>query len=114
MKAITTSCILTSLRSRTDGSLGLSFSTPELTAEEKTVWFQLQQKNCRMLLEPTEDSEGPPVEVKGELQQKTAGQRLRGVLFVFWTQQGKPGEFQTFYESKLESIITQIKNKLDP
>lgn len=114
MRAITTPCILTSLRSRADGSLGLSFSTPELTAEEKTTWFQLQNQNCRMLLEPLDVDPDPPVEVKGEMDAKTPGQRLRAALYVFWTQQGSPGDFEQFYKARMHQFIEGVKSKLDP
>lgn len=114
MRAISTPCILTSLRSRADGSLGLSFSTPELTAEEKTVWFQLQNRNCKMLLEPQDVEVEPPVEVKGKLDHKTCSQQLRGVLYVFWQQQGSAGDFEVFYRSKMSQFIESVKSKLDP
>lgn len=114
MKAISCPVILTSIRTKSDGALGLSFATPELTTAERVAWMDLHGKNAKMLLEPLDSEPEPPVEVKKELETKTCSQRLRATLFVFWTQQGKPGEFQNFYESKLESIITQIKNKLDP
>lgn len=114
MKAIVTDTILTSLRSRSDGSLGLSFSTPELTAEEKTVWFQLQNRNCRMLLEPQDEEKGPPVEVKGKMDHKTPSQQLRGVLFIFWKQEGASGDFETFYKAKMHQFVESVKAKLDP
>jgi hypothetical protein len=49
------------------------------------------------------------VEVEG----KTKSQRLRGVLFILWTQQGKQGEFSQFYGNYVEKIIDNIKSKLD-
>ncbi len=114
MRAITTPCILTSLRSRVDGSLGLSFTTPELTADEKAVWFGLQNQNCKMLLEPQGVEVQPPIEVKAELESKTPGQRLRAALYVFWTQNGSAGDFEQFYKARMHQFIESVKSKLDP
>jgi len=44
---------------------------------------------------------------------KTPSQRLRGVLYVWWEQQGKKGTFDEFYKAKMEHLISQVKEKLD-
>ncbi len=44
---------------------------------------------------------------------KTASQRLRAAIYVLWDQQGKQGEFATFYTSKMEKIIDFVKDKLE-
>ncbi len=113
MRAISTPCILTSLRSRTDGSLGLSFSTPELTAEEKTVWFQLQNKNCKMLLEPQDVDDEPPIEVRAKLETKTPSQRQRALLFLIFKEQGAVGSFDSFYSSRMDKICDKLRDELD-
>lgn len=114
MKAILTPCILTGIRSKADGSLGLSFSTPELTSAEKTAWMDLHGKNAKMLLEPMDSEPEPPIEVKAEMEQKTCGQRLRASLFVLWRQQGSAGDFEVAYKGYIEKVISSVKAKLEP
>ena len=44
---------------------------------------------------------------------KTASQRLRAVMFVWWKQLNSQDKFQDFYESELNRIIESYKAKLD-
>lgn len=44
---------------------------------------------------------------------KTPAKRLRDVLFILWVQQGKVGDFETFYRERMDKIIDMIKAKLD-
>lgn len=114
MRAIVTDTILTSIRSRTDGSLGLSFTTPELTSEQKLIFINLHQKNCKMLLTPVDEDDEPPMEVQTEMDQKSPSQRMRAVMFVYFKQLKISGTFSDFYEKQVEAIIEKIKSKLDP
>lgn len=112
MKAILTPCILTSIRSRADGSIGLSFVTPELNSAERVAFFDLLNMNTKMLLAPIED-DAPPVEVKSKMEHKTPSQQLRAVLFVFWRQEGSVGDFEAFYRAKISQFVESVKSKLD-
>jgi len=99
-KAITCDVILTSARTRVDGSLGLSFATPELEPESKTAFFELLNQNLKMLLQPVQ---GEPVElhdVKGEFDTKTQSQRIRAAIWIWWDQLKQPGDFEDFYRKK--------------
>lgn len=104
--------IITSIRSKSDHSLGLSITTPELTVEERAEFMNLQSVECDTLFNPLTNTE-PPKEIKSEVSQKTQGQRLRGVLFIYFSQLGSHGDFETFYREKMEDIINSIKDKLD-
>ena len=112
-RAIVSQAILTSLRSRSDGSLGVSFSTPELTAEEKVAWFYLQNKNLRLLLEPVDSSPEPPIEVKGKMETKTPSQRIRAVLYMIFMESGSSGRFEDFYAARTEKILEKLRDELD-
>lgn len=114
MKALTCPVILTSASTRADGSLGLRFATPELKPEDKTVMFELLNLNMTMRLDHPDAVVVDLHEVKSEFEQKTPGQRLRAVLFVWWKQSQEPGEFETFYKHQMEKIIDHIKTKLQP
>ena len=109
---ITLQTYITSISARRDGSIRFSAETPELSKDEKAIFFELQGVVCETAMQPTEDKL-PDIEVDKELNQKTPGQRLRAVLYVLWEQKGKQTEFETFYKEKMEKIIEQIKQKLE-
>lgn len=115
MKALTTDVILEGCSTRADGSLSIRFSTPELSPDEKTVFFELQKCELKMLLQP-KGNEAPEElkEVKGEFDNKTCSQRLRAVLFVEWKQQNEPGEFEDYYRRKMNKLIDDVKDGLKP
>ena len=53
----------------------------------------------------------PPL--KWDKGEKSCAQTFRGVLFVWWTQLGKPMDsFELFYKVEFEKIINHYKEKL--
>lgn len=117
MKPIQLPTILGRVATKSDGSASLTFSTGEMTPEEMTVLFKLTRINLKMTLTPTGEALEAPCEVKGELSQKTASQRLRGVLFVFYKQlqdkQAATKTYEEFYSEQMERIINDVKAQLD-
>lgn len=113
MKAIEMQAIITGVRAKVDGSLGLSVATPELTPLEKAEVMGLQGQNLVCLLTPLDEKHAPLYKVDKEMESKTPSQRLRGVLYVYWESQGAKGDFDDFYKKYLNSIIESIKAKLD-
>lgn len=111
-KAISCQVILSRASTRVDGSLGLSFSTPELKPEEKTVFFELMNQSMEMVLKPVDSEPTLTKEVKGQFDTKTPSQRLRAVLFVLWKQAIDDGDFDGFYKKQMEIIINRYKDKL--
>lgn len=112
MKIINTPAIITSIRSKVDGSLGLSLHTPELVDKEKIAFLNLQGKNVNLLIEP-ESGGTEQINVEAKLEGKRLSQRLRSVLFVWWEQQGRPDTFDSFYSEKMDKFIEHVKEKLD-
>lgn len=113
MKAIEVNAIITGIRSKVDGSLGVSICTPELTPEEKAEFMRLQGINLMLLITPLDEKDAPKYIVDKELETKTPSNRMRGVLYVMWEQAGGKGDFQEFYRLKMEGIINAIKDKLN-
>lgn len=113
MRAIQTAAIITGLRSRTDGSLGLTVSTPELSPAEKTVFFELQNLNLTLLITPQDEPELEVEKVSAEMGTKSQCQRIRGCIFKIWESKGKEGDFEAFYRSKTESIIDHLKKQIE-
>lgn len=113
MKPIQTQAIITSVRARVDGSLGVGFTTPELTPMEKAVFMELQNLPIDLTITP-KDSKEPPVRIDSELNTKTPSQRLRSVIYVYWEQLNHPEDkFETFYDKMMEKFISAIKDKLE-
>ena len=113
MNGILFNGVLSGASTRQDGSLGLRVDTPELTPEEKLAVFALQNVPCEITFKPADEA-APPKEVKGELSRKTVSQRFRAVVFVWWSQLGKPGDFAQFYESEGNKVVEAYKAKLRP
>jgi hypothetical protein len=113
MKAIKTQSILTGITAKVDGSLSLRFTTPELTSQEKAAVMDLQNVNNTLTIRPSDSANLDLTEVRAELGVKTPSQRLRGVLFVRWEQEGRPGTFEVFYYQAMEKIIDRQKSFLD-
>lgn len=98
---------------RSDKSLGVRLSTPELTGEQKMLVMELQDIPCSITFRPL-DGFSVTKEIKTELSKKTQSERIRAALFVFWHQVGEPGSFDLFYQAETEKILNQIKAKLNP
>jgi len=116
MKAIEINLILSSVRTRVDGSLGLGFSTGEMQAQEKVALMELQNQNLKVFLQPTLEAPEALIEVKNNLGFKTPGQRLRAVLYIEWKQTQKNSDvlFQEYYEKRMDQIIERVKTNLNP
>jgi len=114
MKAITCPVILDRVSTRSDGSLTLSFSTPELKPDEKLVFLEVAKQNLTMLLQPSEGVTAEMKEVRNQFETKTPSQRLRALLYIQWRQSSGQGEFEQFYQRRMESIMSEIKKQLEP
>lgn len=77
-----------------------------MAAYEKQYWIAFAEQPLR----------AEEIDTKAEVVergQKTPSQRLRAVLFVLWEQKGKDGDFESYYRSKMETIIESLKGKLE-
>lgn len=113
MKTIQVNAVITGIRSKVDGSLGVSIGTPELTPEEKAEFMRIQGVNLIALFTPLDDKDAPKYTVEKELETKSPSTRLRNVLYVLWEQLGSKGDFNDFYRHHMEKIIETYKLKLD-
>lgn len=114
MKALVTQAIFSSFTSKADGSLSARLSTPELSSAEKAAFMDIQGKNTRLLIEPMDYETDGKVEIKNPLSGKSPGERLRGVLFVFFKQKKITGTYDEFYVKQMETIIQSYKDQLEP
>lgn len=74
----------------------------------KYGWFTFSASSK---IEPDYIANLPPLPL--EKDERSPGNRLRSVLYVFYEQKGKPGgSFETFYRDQMEKFIEFVKEKL--
>jgi hypothetical protein len=113
MKTIQTPLIITGIRAKVDGSLGISATTPELNKEEKVEVMELQNLNLEATFKPVDFKTKDIKEISGEFDSKSPSQRLRNTIFVYWEQRGSIGDFDIFYKRQMEKAIDKVKSLLD-
>ena len=98
---------------RVDGSALIKFETRELTNDEVGALRDHTNMEGWLIFSPNplQDSDIPRDPAKTDM--KTPSSRLRSVLFIWYRQLGSPGEFQHFYETKMNDEIEKIKERLD-
>lgn len=113
MHRLSLQVIITSIRSRADGSLGFSATTPELSVEEKVEFMRLQNEVLEGVFTPLDAPNVPEYKIDKDLEDKSPSRRLRNVLFILHSQSGVDEDFESWYKTKMNQIIEGIKNKLD-
>lgn len=117
MKSISTTAVIEGVRSRKDGSLGLTISTPELTPQEKALFMELQGVNLKLVMTPLDEKvTAEEYKVEADINQKSQSERIRGSLYVLLEKKlnRKPtrDEWQSYYQQQTESYIERIKEKI--
>ena len=103
---------LTGFNSKADGSASIRFSTQELQPQDfAELHGHLNQFGWLAFRENELQDEDIPDEDAAE--DKSPSKRMRAVLFVLWNQEGKQGDFESFYRDRMEKLITAVKGKLD-
>ena len=111
--------LLDSYRSLKDKTLKITFETNEPTPEQLVGLATRLQKFGYIAFKEDEfktDEKLMLNDLKSDFEEtgKTPAQRLRGVLYVAFTQNSEDyTTFNDYYNSKMEKFINHIKNKLD-
>lgn len=96
-----------------DGGVSLRFHTNEVTKAQKVELMEYYQSFGWLLFSANEHQESDiPKTLANRDGGKSPSQRLRAVLFVYWKQLGASGDFETFYDKKVEQFIGKIKENL--
>lgn len=96
-----------------DGSMSVRIATQELPIEDKVMLMNYNQKFGWFLFSESEVKEIDVPKLDIEAGQKTKSQRLRGVIFKYWDQKGRPGhDFDKFYNAQMEALINKYKEQL--
>ena len=115
-KKVTMAAQLTGVKTLKDRSLNLSFNTRELGGEDSAVLFNLAHTEGWLLFSANDDIEAtdiPDEKADSMTGQKTQAQRLRGVIYRLWEQNGAKGNSEDYYRSQMEVLIDFVKGKLE-
>lgn len=116
MTKIILPAILSPISRRKDKSVKLSLDTRELTSEEVLTLMSLEGAEMWLCLAPNQEQIEIPKE-SAIVEEKSPSERLRNVLYVWYTQETKNGKyvglFENFKKEKMEKIIETIKSKLN-
>ena len=101
----------TGFSSRKDGSASIRFTTQEIDSE---MFAELKDtlNEFGWLIFTGEKQVSIPKEMPTD-NKKTPAQRLRSTLYVYFTQLGSEGDFEVFYNQKMEELIDKVKARLD-
>lgn len=101
---------------KADRSVRLEFETRELNGDEIAVLADHRQTEGWMVYSSDNDikeADIPDEKPDAMVGTKTQAQRLRGVIYRLWEQNGKKGDSESYYKSVMENLIDQLKDKLE-
>lgn len=113
---LVTPAILTKYNPRKDKSVTISFETNEKNVQQIMELHNLMGTYGGLVFKP--EDQLTPQELKEiddmsfEMHGKSKSNRLRDVLYILHKQEGE-GDFKDYYAEKMESIINQIKGRLE-
>jgi hypothetical protein len=107
--------IFTKITSLADRSYKLEFSTRELSGQDATMLMSQIHNEGWLLFSPNElnGKDIPDEKPDSMTGKKTQAQRLRAVIYKIWESKGSNGSFETYYQSYMEKVIDQLKEKID-
>lgn len=99
-----------------DGTIRIQVDGQEMDPEAEAEIFRLRNRLGWMVFAPqdqtVEESDIPADTIDAD--EKSPGQRLRAVLYVYHLQKGgRPEEFPDFYRKKVEAFIQKIKDSIN-
>lgn len=113
MNGVSFQATMGTITSRSDKSLGFRLNTPELSAEEKVAFMELQPELLEVVIKPFDYQSAPMINVKQDKEFKTHSRRLRDVLYVLYTKEDREEDFETYYRRFMDKFIEIIKGKLE-
>src|SRR5947209_9141589 len=94
-KSISFNGVISSIRAKVDRSISATFSTPELSSEERSLFFDLQNINVKMTITPLDEPSEEYV-IDKDLDQKSQSQRIRSVLYILFCQNSEGMDWETY------------------
>lgn len=111
---------LESISTRIDGSLKLTYSTPELSAEKCGELFKYRRKEVLILMstgkhittEQTKAMNNAASDLK-QLKGKSHSQRLREALYLLHDNERSMLDFKEYYAQRMQALIDSVLERLD-
>ena len=100
----------TGFSSKSDGSASLRFATQELTAQDFAGFKGEHNAFGWLIFSPNEGEQIP--DESAEEEGITPSERLRRVMYVYFRENVKEGDFDTWRRQKMEAIIDKFKEGL--
>lgn len=112
------SAILEKVSTRADGSIIINLGLQEMPDGTGGKLIDLRMKYLKVLLSDSNISKDEVMVVdsqplEGGKKPKSKSQRLRAVLWRLHEQSGLQVDFDTFYNTEMERIIEEVREKLD-
>lgn len=99
---------------RADRSWRIAFETNELTGEDVKLLADSFQSQGWLAFRPNDEVQVADIpEGYADPGVKSPSQRLRAKIFILWKQKGGKGDFESYYRTSIESLITIIDDKLE-
>lgn len=96
-----------------DGGVSLRFHTQETTTTDKVTLMEFYQSFGYLLFSANEIKEADIPKANAYKDGgKSPSQRQRAVIFLMWQQKGGIGDFEAYYNTTMERVIDQLKEKL--
>ena len=114
MNPIEVQMAITRVGASAASGISMSLKSPkDLDEDDVTQLMRLLGTVPTVLFIPDKSPADAPVhKIDKEMNQKSRAQMQRNTLYVWWQQQGEKGNFETFYNNKMDAIREQIKEKL--
>ena len=110
---------LEAIATRADGSLKLTFGTPEMNANKCAEIFGYRRKEVLLLLSTGDISNEQKTSIEQatkdlkNIKGKSHSQRLREALYLLHEQEETMLSFQEYYTTKMESLISMVLDTLN-
>jgi hypothetical protein len=109
------------IQSRKDNTIKITLGTQELKPTDGGKLLALNNKLCSIGIAPNdltpkeiETLQESRLSIEDVPNGKSLSQRLRGALYVYWTQNDTGfSEFNDFYSEYMEKKINHVKSKLE-
>ena len=110
---------LEAIATRADGSLKLTFGTPEMDANKCAEIFGYRRKEVLLLLSTGDISNEQKTSIEQatkdlkNIKGKSHSQRLREALYLLHEQEETMLSFKEYYTNKMENLISMVLDSLN-
>jgi hypothetical protein len=110
--------VVTSIRTRVDGSISVTIDTNELSPSKAGELFSLRGKIAVMYLSPKDVVTQKEMDQVNQVNAdapggKTPSKRMYNVLFILWKQDNEGyKDFNLYYIARMEKFIEELKNNI--